>query len=90
MGGIQKRNRGNILNVCVIQLVDNILESQGNMALGCVDLEKAFDTVPIEMVLATVKWTAMPKNRSQDGRSNVRENKGKIIDWAWDVGPASA
>ena len=26
------------------------------MALGVVDLEKAFDTVPREMVMATLRW----------------------------------
>ena len=32
------------------------LEAQGSMALGFVDMEKAFDTVPREMVIATLRW----------------------------------
>ena len=31
------------------------------MALGFVDLEKAFDTVPIEMVMATLRWMGVPE-----------------------------
>ena len=31
------------------------------MALGFVDLEKAFDTVPREMVMATLRWTGVPE-----------------------------
>ena len=35
------------------QMVEKRLEIQGSMALGFVDLEKAFDTVPREMVMVT-------------------------------------
>ena len=31
------------------------------MALGFVDLEKAFDTVPREMVMATLRWMEVPE-----------------------------
>ena len=30
------------------------------MALGFIDLEKAFDTVPREMVMATIRWMGLP------------------------------
>ena len=30
------------------------------MALGFVDLDKAFDTVPREMVMARLRWMAVP------------------------------
>ena len=33
------------------QMVEKILEVLGSMALGFVDLEKSFDTVPSEMVM---------------------------------------
>ena len=36
------------------QMVEKRLEVQGSMALGFVDLEKAFDTVSREMVMATM------------------------------------
>ena len=31
------------------------------MALGFVDLEKSFDTVPREMVMATLRWMGIPE-----------------------------
>ena len=31
------------------------------MALGFVDMEKAFDTVPREMVMAMLWWTGVPE-----------------------------
>ena len=38
------------------QMVEKRLEVQGGMALGFVDLEKDVDTVPREMVMATLMW----------------------------------
>ena len=38
------------------QMVYKIMGVQGIMSLGFVDLEKAFDTVPREMVMATLRW----------------------------------
>ena len=43
------------------EMVEKILEVQGSMALGCVDLEKAFDTVLREMVMATLRWRGVPE-----------------------------
>ena len=43
------------------QMVEKRLEVQGSMALGFVDLEKAFDTVPREMVMATLRWMGVPE-----------------------------
>ena len=43
------------------QMVEKILEVHGCMALGFVDLEKAFDTVPREMVMATLRWMVVPE-----------------------------
>ena len=37
------------------------LEVQGSMALGFVDLENAVDTVPREMVIATLRWMGVPE-----------------------------
>ena len=43
------------------QMVEERLEVQGSMSLGFVDLEKAFDTVPREMVMATLRWMGVPE-----------------------------
>ena len=43
------------------QMVEKRLEVQGSMALGFIDLEKAFDTVPREMVMATLRWMGVPE-----------------------------
>ena len=43
------------------QKVEKILEVQGSMALGFVDLEKALDTVLREMVMATLRWMGVPE-----------------------------
>ena len=42
-------------------MVEKRLEVQGSMVLGFVDLEKAFDTVPREIVMATLRWTGVPE-----------------------------
>ena len=43
------------------QMVEKILAVQGSMALGFIDLEKAFDTVPRERVMATLRWMGVPE-----------------------------
>ena len=45
------------------QMVDKRLDVQGSMALGFVDLEKAVDTVPREMVMATLRWMEYQKRK---------------------------
>ena len=42
-------------------MVEKKLEVQGSMALGFVDLEKAFDTVTREVVMATLRWMGVPE-----------------------------
>ena len=43
------------------QMVEKRLEVQGSVALGFVDLEKAFDTVPREIVMETLRWVGVPE-----------------------------
>ena len=51
------------------QMVEKRLEVRCSMALGFVDQEKAFDTVPREMVMATLWWMGVPETevRMVDG-----------------------
>ena len=51
-----RKGRGTADGMYVLrQMVEKRLEVQGSMALGFVDLEKAFDTVPREMVMTQVR-----------------------------------
>ena len=43
------------------QVAEKRREVRGCIALGFVDLEKAFDTVPREMVMATLRWMGVPE-----------------------------
>lgn len=47
---IQKRKRDNRWNVCT----KTPGREEAREALGCADLQQAFDTVPREMIMATV------------------------------------
>ena len=42
-------------------MVEKRLEVQGGMVMGFVDLEKAFDTVPRQMVVATLRSIGVPE-----------------------------
>ena len=57
-----RKGRGTADGMYVLrQMVEKRLEVQGSMALGFVDLEKAFETVPREMVMATLRWMGVPE-----------------------------
>ena len=43
-------------------MVEKRLEVQCSMPLGFVDLEKAFDTLPSEMVMTTLRWIGVPES----------------------------
>ena len=51
----------------------------GSMALGFVDLDKAFDTVPREMVMATLRWMGVPEAEvgMVEGTYNTRRQQQK-------------
>ena len=54
------------------------------MALGFVDLEKAFDTVPREMVMATLRWMGVPEaevRMVEDLRAHTRRQQQE---WWWE------
>ena len=57
-----RKGRGTADGMYVLtQMVEKRLEVQGSMALGFVDLEKAFDSVAREMVMATLRWMGVPE-----------------------------
>ena len=64
------------------QMVEKRLEVQGSMALGFVDLEKAFDTVPRVMVMATLRWMGVPEAevRMVEGIYTRRQQQ----EWWWE------
>ena len=57
-----RKRRGTADGMYVLRhMVEKILKIQGSMALGFVDLEKASDTLPIEMVIAMLRWMRVPE-----------------------------
>ena len=54
------------------QPVDKRLEIQGRMAVGFVDPEKAYGTVPRDMVMATVRWMGVPE-------AIYERTKGRVV-----------
>ena len=56
-----RKGRGTVDGIYVLrQMVEKRLEVLCSMALGFIDLDKAFDTVPREMVMATLRWMGVP------------------------------
>ena len=51
------------------------------MALGFVDLEKAFDTVPREMVMATLRWMGVPEAEVRMVEGSTRRQQQE---WWWE------
>ena len=61
------------------QMVEKRLEVQGNMALGFVDLEKAFDTVPREMVMATLRWMGVPEAEVRMVEGKYEKTTARVV-----------
>ena len=61
------------------QMVEKRLDVQGNMAMGFVDLEKAFDTVPREMVMATLRWMGMPEAEVMMVEGTYEKATGRVV-----------
>uniref|UniRef100_A0A8C4QF08 Reverse transcriptase domain-containing protein n=1 Tax=Eptatretus burgeri TaxID=7764 RepID=A0A8C4QF08_EPTBU len=64
------------------QLVEKRLEVQGGMALEFVDLEKAYNTVPREIVIATLTWIEVPEAGVRLVEGMYKGTKGRVL-----VGP---
>ncbi len=61
------------------QMVEKILEVQGNMALGFIDLEKAFDTVPSEVVMATLRSMGVPEAEVTMGEGMCEKSTARVV-----------
>ena len=46
--------------------------------LGFVDLEKAYNTVPREMVMATVRWMGVPEAEARMVKAMYERTKGRV------------
>ena len=69
-----RKGRGTADGMYVLrQMVGKRLEVQDSMALGLVDLEKAFDTIPREMVMATLRWMGVSEGRDGSAEELDRE-----------------
>ena len=60
------------------QMVEKRLEIQGRMAVGFVDVEKAYDTVPRETVMATVRWMGVPEAEARMVEATYERTKGRV------------
>ena len=52
---------------------------QGSMALGFVDLEKAFDTVPRAKVMATLRWMGVPEVEVRMVESTYEMTTARVV-----------
>ena len=77
--GFRKR-RGTADGMYVLrQMVVKRLGVQGIMALGFVDLEKAFDTVPREMVMSTLRWMGVPEAEVRMVEDTYEKTTAKVV-----------
>ena len=49
------------------------------MALAFVDLEKAFDTVPKKMAMATLRWMGAPESEERIFEAMYENTKGRVV-----------
>ncbi|KAI0241107.1 hypothetical protein LSAT2_001564 [Lamellibrachia satsuma] len=61
------------------QLVEKRLEMQGRIAVGFVEVEKAYDTVPREMVTTTVRWMGVPQTEARMMEVMYERTKGRMV-----------
>ena len=75
-----RKDRGTKDVMCTLrQLVKKRWEVQGEMALGFVDLEKPYDTVPREMVMATLRWIGVPEAEVWLVEGMYKRMKGRVL-----------
>ena len=62
-------------------MIEKRLEVPDSKALWFVDLDKAFDTVPREMVMATLRWMGVPEAEVKIVEVRARRQQQ---DWWWE------
>ena len=61
------------------QMVQKRLEMHGRMAVGFVDLEKVYDTVPREMMMATARWMGVSEAEARMVEAMYERTKGIVV-----------
>ena len=75
-----RKGRGTTDGMYVLrQMVEKRLEVQGSMSLGFVDLEKAFDTIPREMVMATLRWMGVPEAEVRMAAGTYEKTTARVV-----------
>ena len=75
-----RKGRGTSDGMYVLrQMVEKRLEVQGSMALGFVDLEKAFVTVPREMVMTTLRWMGVPEAEVRMVEGAYKKTTARVV-----------
>ena len=60
-------------------MVEKRLEVQDSVALRFVDLEKAFDIVPREMVMATLRWMGLPEAEVRMVEGTYEKTTARVV-----------
>ena len=75
-----RKGRGTTDGMYVLrQMVEQRLEVQGSMALGFVDLEKAFDTVSREMVMPMLRWMGVPEAEVRMVEGTYEKTTARVV-----------
>ena len=61
------------------QMVEKKLDVQGIMVMGFDDREKAFDTVPREIVLATLRWMGVPESEVRMVEGTHEKTAARVV-----------
>ena len=61
------------------QMVEKRLEMQGRMAVGFVDLGKVYDTVPREILMATVRWIGVPEAEARMVEAMYERTNRRVV-----------
>ena len=61
------------------QLVEKRWERQGSVALAFVDVEKAFETVPRNMAMDTLRWIGEPESEVKMVEAMYENTKGRVV-----------